>query len=111
NDGYVLFKIRTLPSLSLGDSFSNQAEIYFDFNFPIITNNETTVVQNNLSIDEFNFDTSIHLYPNPSGYSFSIKNKNSIPLTSVEVYDISGKKLKQFSVSQNYNIQELASGI
>lgn len=46
NDGYVVFKIKTLETLVLGDAFANSAAIYFDFNFPIITNNYlTTVIQ------------------------------------------------------------------
>jgi hypothetical protein len=36
NDGYVAFKIKTKPSLVVGDSFSNTASIYFDYNFPIV---------------------------------------------------------------------------
>ena len=44
SQGYVLFKIKTVDTLVLGDDFTNQAEIYFDFNFPIITNLETTNV-------------------------------------------------------------------
>lgn len=43
--GYVLFKIRTKKSLIEGDQFSNNASIYFDFNFPIHTNTFETQVQ------------------------------------------------------------------
>ena len=52
NDGYVAFKIKTLETLALGDSFENDAEIYFDFNFPIVTNNATTTIAT-LSVDDF----------------------------------------------------------
>lgn len=38
NDGYVVFKIKTLETLEVGQSIQNQAGIYFDFNYPIITN-------------------------------------------------------------------------
>ncbi len=38
NDGFVAFKIKTKSSLVLGDTFSNSANIYFDYNFPIVTN-------------------------------------------------------------------------
>ncbi len=44
NDGYIAFKIKTLPSLVLGDSFKNLADIYFDYNFPIRTNEAQTTV-------------------------------------------------------------------
>ncbi|MBL0101355.1 MAG: hypothetical protein IPP49_16055 [Saprospiraceae bacterium] len=44
NDGYIAFKIKTLPTLVLGDSLKNLADIYFDYNFPIRTNEAQTTV-------------------------------------------------------------------
>lgn len=38
NDGYVLFKIKTKDNLIVGDNISSQANIFFDFNYPIVTN-------------------------------------------------------------------------
>lgn len=35
NDGYVSFKVKTRPTLVGGDLFSNTANIYFDYNYPI----------------------------------------------------------------------------
>ena len=111
NDGYVLFKIKTLPTLVLGDTFSNAAGIYFDFNYPIITNNETTTVADNLSINEFEHLDGLTLYPNPVKQQFTISNIHDLVLETVEVFDISGKLLKQFTVANSYNIKELSAGI
>jgi hypothetical protein len=111
NDGYVLFKIRTLPTLVLGDTFSNIAGIYFDFNYPIITNNETTTVADNLSINEFEGLQGLTLYPNPVTDSFTINSTNNTEIESVTLIDISGKTLKQFTISESYNISDLAAGI
>ena len=44
NDGYVVFKIKTLSSLQLNDVLKNKAEIYFDYNAPIITNEVEVIV-------------------------------------------------------------------
>ena len=44
NDGFVLFKIKTVSNLVIGDSLNNQAAIYFDFNPPIITNQVLTTI-------------------------------------------------------------------
>jgi hypothetical protein len=33
NDGYIAFKIKTLPTLKVGDTFTNDASIYFDYIF------------------------------------------------------------------------------
>ena len=46
NDGFVLFRIKPNSELVVGDVLQNQAEIYFDFNAPIVTNNyETTLIE------------------------------------------------------------------
>ena len=55
--GFVAFKIK--PDLvSLGDRIENTAEIYFDYNFPIITNTtETEIVElTTLAVDWLYFD-------------------------------------------------------
>lgn len=110
NDGYILFKIKTLTTLNVGDSFSNKATIYFDYNAPIITNNETTIIQDNLSVDEFNL-SDVKVYPNPSTEYFKIENLRNLNIKTVELYTISGKKLKEFSISENYKINDVSSGV
>lgn len=69
NDGYVLFKIKTLNTLVVGDTFDNTAGIYFDFNFPIITNTETVTVMGTAGIAATT-DSSIAVYPNPVAILF-----------------------------------------
>ncbi len=110
NDGYILFKIKTLPTLNIGDSFSNKANIYFDYNAPIITNNETTFIQDNLNINDFNL-SNVKVYPNPTADYFKIENLNNSNIKTIELYNISGKKLKQFSISEKYDISNLSSGV
>ncbi|WP_452222474.1 T9SS type A sorting domain-containing protein [Lacinutrix salivirga] len=111
NDGYVLFKIKTLPTLNVGDNFSNKADIYFDFNAPIITDNETTIIiQEDLSIDEINLE-DIKIYPNPTSDYFKIENLNNSTIKTIELYNISGKKLKEFSISENYEIDDISTGV
>lgn len=110
NDGYVLFKIRTLSTLNLGDSFSNQAGIYFDFNSPIITNNETTTIEENLSIEEFEL-SELKVYPNPTYDDFKIENLNNQEVKAIELYTISGKKLREFPVSDHFKINDLSAGV
>jgi len=111
NDGYVLFKIKTLNSLVLGDSFSNEAEIYFDYNFPIVTNNETTVVENNLSIEDFDESNSIKLYPNPANSHFRIKTSNTMSIDYIDIMDISGKTITKYTTQDVYDISHLYSGL
>lgn len=114
NDGYVFFKIKTLPSLKLGDSFSNKASIYFDFNFPIITNNETTtIVEEHLGVSNFEFNDDIIISPNPTKDIIEIRGLKGNKPIHITIYSIEGKKITSLDVSphSNYNISHLPSGM
>ena len=109
NDGYVSFKIKTKPNLVIGNTFSNSANIYFDYNFPIITNNYTTTIQNTLSILENESSNEIYVYPNPVKDFLNFKIEQNI--FKVEVYDIAGRILSSNSVLENkIDLSELKSG-
>lgn len=45
SQGYIVYRIKPKTSLLPGDTISNTASIYFDFNLPIQTNTEKTVVE------------------------------------------------------------------
>ncbi|SCY08796.1 T9SS type A sorting domain-containing protein [Flavobacterium caeni] len=90
NDGYVMFKIRTKPTLGIGDSFSNAASIYFDYNHPIVTEPAVTTVQL-LGMQDFAFETAFALYPNPAQDVLNIQSKSDLKTQSVEVYNALGQ--------------------
>ncbi len=43
--GYIVFKIKPKSSLAAGDIITNRVSIYFDFNLPVETNVEQTIVE------------------------------------------------------------------
>lgn len=99
NDGYVVFKIKTLDTLVLNDLFENEAEIYFDFNFPIITNIEQTTI-GTLNTEEFEIaNNTISLYPNPTTDNLRLESKQAIK--QIVVFDVSGGIIKEISVIGN----------
>ena len=109
NDGYVSFKIKTKPNLVVGNTFSNTANIYFDYNFPIVTNNYTTSIQNTLGLQEIDFINIISVYPNPVKDIINFKTEHNI--SKFEVYDIAGRILSSNSVSENkIDLSELKTG-
>lgn len=109
NDGYVSFKIKTKPNLVVGNTFSNSANIYFDYNFPIVTNNYTTSIQNTLGLQENDFINNISVYPNPVKDILNFKTEHNI--SKVEVYDIAGRILSSNSVRENkIDLSELKTG-
>ena len=99
NDGYVTFKIKTNPNLVVGNSFSNLANIYFDYNFPIVTNNYTTTIQTSLSLQENQLINDVVAYPNPVKDILNFKTEHHI--LKVEIYDSAGRILSSNAASEN----------
>jgi hypothetical protein len=91
NDGYVAFKIKTKPTLVLGNTFSNTASIYFDYNFPIVTNPAVTSVANVLSNQDFEFESYFTLSPNPAKEILTIDSNQDIAISSISIYNVLGQ--------------------
>ncbi|MBK8627292.1 MAG: T9SS type A sorting domain-containing protein [Saprospiraceae bacterium] len=107
NDGYIAFKIKTLPSLVLGDSLKNLADIYFDYNFPIRTNETHTTV----ALPAFTKDITkeVKIYPNPVTDILYLDTDEN--WSKAEIYDISGRILRSVSLdSQSIDVSGLESG-
>jgi len=90
NDGYVAFKIKTKPTLTVGDTFSNNANIYFDYNAPIVTNTATTTVTT-LGTTDFDFNTLFCLSPVPTKSELTITSKQSVTISSISIYNMLGQ--------------------
>jgi hypothetical protein len=109
--GNIVFKIKTKNTLTVGNAVSNQAEIFFDYNFPIVTNIATTNFQV-LSVDEFASDDPISVFPNPSKNLVTLASKNH--LKSIQVYDAMSRIVFESSMdSTNYtlDVSSYESGI
>ncbi|MDN3677066.1 T9SS type A sorting domain-containing protein [Flavobacterium paronense] len=110
NDGYVTFKIKTKPTLVVGDSFSNTANIYFDYNFPIVTNTATTTITA-LGNQDFEFTNLFSLSPVPAKNSLTITTKQNVTISSVSIYNTLGQ-LVQVNTNPNetIDVSELKAG-
>ncbi|MGV3696758.1 DUF7619 domain-containing protein [Flavobacterium sp.] len=90
NDGYVAFKIKIKPTLVVGDTFSNAANIYFDYNLPIVTDPAITTI-NALDIPDFNFGNIFSLSPVPAKNVLNINKKQEIQIRAVNIYNTLGQ--------------------
>ncbi|KFF18865.1 T9SS type A sorting domain-containing protein [Chryseobacterium sp. JM1] len=110
NDGYVSFKIKTKSTLAAGNSFSNTARIYFDYNAPIVTNTYTTSVQTVLATSEVNSSKNgFNIYPNPVKDILHIQTKDEV--IKAEIYDAAGRILNTTGVKNNaVNVSDLTKG-
>lgn len=112
NDGYVAFKIKTKSTLKVGDSFTNDANIYFDYNFPILTNKATSTFKS-LGIEDFNFSKYLVLYPNPSNQILNISKNDNIDIQSFEIYDVLGQlviAVPNAKTTSNIDVSRLTAG-
>jgi uncharacterized repeat protein (TIGR01451 family) len=109
--GNVLFKIKTLPTLQVGDEIANTANIFFDYNHPIETN-EARSAYANLSKSVFTKDESIDLLPNPTRDKATVSALNA--LKSIEIYDVQGRLLQtiiEHSKTKTIDLSSYSRGI
>lgn len=110
NDGYVVFKIKTKSTLTIGSQITNNANIYFDYNFPIVTNTATSTFQV-LSTDNFNFENYFIVFPNPAKDILNIKAKQEIEISSVTIYTMLGQIIQTIMQPSNtINVSDLKTG-
>ena len=112
NDGYVVFKIKTLPTLVLGNSFSNTASIYFDYNHPIVTEPAVTTFAD-LDTKDFEFSNYLTIYPNPTKGILNITSKQDIEMQSISIYNVLGQMVVAVPNAKgvsNVDVSSLSTG-
>ena len=112
NDGFVAFKIKTKPNLTVGDSFSNSANIYFDYNSAIITNEYVSTIQA-LSSEDFDFKNYFTVYPNPVDNILNISRNNNIIINNIAIYNVLGQlviSIPNAESVQNIDVSKLSEG-
>lgn len=103
--GNILLKLKSNTTLA-DDLVINSADIFFDYNFPIVTNDEQTVFAD-LSKNDFNKDISIKVYPNPAENEVHIKAENTI--NSIQLFDVQGRLLQTKLSNQNTESVDLSN--
>ncbi len=109
--GYITYKVKPVSTVTIGDEFSNFANIYFDFNAPILTNTATTLIVPILNNSSFAF-SNLNYFPNPVKNSLTITNNSLID--SIEVSSILGQQIfskKVNSLQTEINLSNLSNGI
>jgi hypothetical protein len=112
NDGYIAFKIKTLPTLKVGDTFTNDASIYFDYNFPIVTKLASSTFKT-LGTQDFDFTRYFTVYPNPAKADLNITARESINVKSISVYNTLGQLVFVVTNAEktaNIDVSSLKSG-
>jgi len=109
--GYIAFKIKPIDTIAVGDIISGVADIYFDFNPPIITNTASTEFVQTLGNVSFN-ENNISIYPNPTPNVLNIASDSQIE--KVEVFDMLGRVLISRAWSESkisISLSQLPKGV
>jgi len=97
--GFIAYRIKPKNNLLVGDTIKNSASIYFDYNLPVQTNRQATVVMNNVITGINNLQNrseAMLLSPNPADNEVWISIKDRVyGNTTITVSEISGRRVYQ----------------
>ena len=109
--GHVQFRLNTINTPMLGQVIENRANIYFDFNEPVITNTAINTFVAPNGIEELS-NGRFSIYPNPAENVLHVQSENGN--STYTIYDISGKvysSINSTSSNSSLDISSLSSGI
>ncbi|MBK6640827.1 MAG: T9SS type A sorting domain-containing protein [Bacteroidetes bacterium] len=115
--GFVRYRIQPKSNLVAGNSITNNAAIYFDFNNPILTNTATTHIVLPTSIQEIISSGNLLFYPNPANSSLTIEIRTLMDSDSkLTITDVAGRMLLSKTLDSNstkhqIDISSFSSGI
>lgn len=96
--GFIVYEAEIKPGVAVGDTIYNTANIYFDYEDPIITNKAASPIYlNNVSVGSKLSDKGLKIYPNPNNGVFRIEELKASE--EIWVYDITGKVIKNITAS------------
>lgn len=110
NDGYVIFKIKLLSTLTENIWVDNQASIYFDYNFPVVTNNATSIISN-LATPTLDFTNQFVISPVPAKNTLNIHSNDNLEIRNVEIYNTLGQLVQtEIGNQQTIDVSRLTKG-
>jgi len=89
--GFVGFRIRPHLPVLLGEEITNIANIYFDFNPPVITEPSVLVAEFSTGVAEHQDDHMLQVFPNPADQLLNIVLSGRSELRSMEMRSIDGR--------------------
>ena len=87
--GHVRFAMKPVSDLMLGESVGNIANIYFDYNEPVITNEAVFTVEQSTGIAAA-AEGDVRLWPNPAEHVLYVEGAAN---TMIEITDVTGRIL------------------
>lgn len=90
--GAIHYRVSPKTTLMLGDEITNRADIYFDYNAPVLTNTVVTTVSDAQAVATVGDMSTVHVFPSPSEGLAYVQMPDGMPArTRVEVLDATGR--------------------
>ncbi len=116
--GYIEYSIVPYQGLPDGTEIENTANIYFDYNTPVVTNTTLNTLQTSLvGLSSYEDENSILLYPIPARDQLIIVSSEFVTQTKVEVLDLAGRTIKTVFVAKSaggefiFDVSDLTPGM
>lgn len=115
SSGYISYGSFLTPGLRAGDIIPNRAQIYFDFQDPVVTNRVETKIIKPTKPQPRGTKGNLIVYPNPSTSGNLSVESSPYLIKKIEVFDMTGRCLYSKQVAAipktNIDIQNLGQGI
>ena len=104
----MTFRVDQVPNLSPGTMIYNDADIYFDFNAPIITNETFLEIEEDQFLEDVNdlseitTSLSLKLFPNPTAGKAWVQFPTELIGETLTLYDLNGRVLLTQDVTKNW---------
>ncbi len=85
----------------------NVSSLQFDPEFDLVSRNNTVT----LGVSEPNLDLSLQLYPNPVQSELYIQKPSTLSISSIKIFDVLGRLVKETPYLNSVNIEALSSGL
>lgn len=112
--GFVRFKVKHNANAPLGTVINNTANIYFDFNAPVVTNTTINTLALLAAVNDVHGENQLSIYPNPANEWINIETSGTATISHVIVYNALGKKVKELHSDKNkinVSIKDLSVGV
>lgn len=73
SQGFISYRIKPKSTIAAGDVLENTADIYFDFNEPVVTNTTSHVVETATGVQEREVGQVLRLMPNPTSGMLEVR--------------------------------------
>lgn len=95
--GAIHYRVSPKTNLMLGDEITNRADIYFDYNAPVLTNTVVTTVSDAQALEEAATSTTLQVFPSPTeGFAYVERPADALVVSAIDVLDASGRIVATF---------------